>query len=352
MNILSELDSIRNSLHNVFSNLRKTARENLSLVIACLVQSESCQTPNIITKMAKYLGTSYKTNEVKLQRFLDSKEFMVDNKLFRCYIKMVLKLFEEREYTKKGSQIAINIDFTTKKDKFLILVASIPFFGRGIPIYFSLRCYPIKKDMLDQVKMERAFLRELQRLLPHEQYKFVIVADRGFGNIRFMKDCIKFGFDYIVRTTENKYFRIDNEESHKQKIKDVKGNNHDYEKIRLETEKFETRLIMSMKEGAKERWSIFTSLRKSTFDEITKQYGDRFKIEKMFQDEKSSGFKIEQLKIKSYSRFKRLLFCIFVAQTLTMFVGDWIEGGENEIRKKYQLHIEMILAFSKLVKEP
>lgn len=350
MNIFPELDSIRDSLHNIFSNLRKTARENLSLVIVCLTQSESCQTPQIITKMVKYLGTNYKANEMKLQRFLSSKEFNVDNKLWRCHVKMVLQLLTERKYIKKGSQIAINVDFTTKKDKFLILSASIPFFGRGIPICFSLRKYPQKKDEIDQVMMERAFLRELQRLLPHEDYKYTIVADRGFGNVRFMKDCLEFGFDYIVRTTENKYFQM-NDLKEKKKIKEIEEGSLDFPSIKLQTDKFETRLVLSTEEGAKERWSIFTNLTRMTYNEIVKQYGDRFKIEKMFQDQKSSGFNIESLKIESYSRFKRLLFCIFVAQTIMMFVGDWVKKEAVEIRKKYVLHIEMISALSKLVKD-
>ncbi len=36
-------------------------------------------------------------------------------------------------------------------------------------------------------------------------------------------------------------------------------------------------------------------------------YEKRFKIEKLFQDNKSSGFNIEANKIKKYDRFKRML---------------------------------------------
>jgi len=345
-----DLIEIRSSLENIFSHLRKTARENLSLVITALVQSESCQTPSIINKMSQMLGTNYKANEMKLQRFLSSDEFRVDEVLWREHVKMVMKLLQERNYIKQGSQIAINVDFTTKKDKFLILSAGISFEGRAIPIYFSLRRYPKKKNQIDQVLMETAFLRELSKLLPHENYSYTIVADRGFGNVRFMKDCLDFKFNYIVRTTENKKFQIIDEQK-KQKIKDVKTCNQDFSRVKLETEEFETRLLISHKEEHENRWSIFTNLENNTFDEIVKQYGKRFTIEKMFQDEKSSGFNIEISKINSYSRFKRLLFCTYVSQAIRMFVGDWIKKEAVEIQKKYVLHIEMISAFSRLVKE-
>ena len=51
---------------------------------------------------------------------------------------------------------------------------------------------------------------------------------------------------------------------------------------------------------------------------------------KSFQDQKGSGFKIESLKITSYSRFKRLLFLIYVAQAI--------------------LHIELISANCRVVR--
>jgi hypothetical protein len=68
----------------------------------------------------------------------------------------------------------------------------------------------------------------------------------------------------------------------------------------------------------------------------------------MFQDEKSSGFEIEKSKISKYSRFKRLLFCVYVTQGVMMFVGEWINGEAEDIRKKYVLHINMISAYSNL----
>jgi len=334
MNSKFDLLTVRESLENIFSYLRKTARKNLSLVIVCLIQSESCQTPHIIRKMCQILGTKYETNQMKLLRFFDSTEFMVDDKLWRCYIKMIFQLLIERNYLKNGSQIAINVDFTTITDRFLILSASIPFFGRGIPLYFSMRNYPQKKRQINQALMERAFLRELWRLLPHENYTYVIVADRGFGNVRWMKDCLKFGFDYIVRTKENKYFQKVDEKGSKQKIKEVESATGGFPRIQLQSEEFETRLVISELDESKERWSIFTSLENRSYTEIVKLYGKRFTIEKMFQDQKSSGFQVEKLKISGYGSFKRALFCIYVAQGILMFVGDWLKKEAVEIQKK------------------
>lgn len=161
MKIKEPLESIRESIHSIFSKTRKTVRENLYLVIVSLIQSESCNTSEIVQQMNKLTGNNFKANENRLSRFLDSSEFEVEDKLWRCFVKMIFKLLIERAYLKSGQIVPINVDFTTKKDEFLILSASIPFMGRAIPLYFSMRTYPKEKGKLDQKTMEKAFLGEL-----------------------------------------------------------------------------------------------------------------------------------------------------------------------------------------------
>ena len=67
----------------------------------------------------------------------------------------------------------------------------------------------------------------------------------------------------------------------------------------------------------------------------------------MFQDQKSSGFNIENSKIEKYDRFKKLLYLVSLTQMLMMFIGDYIDDNVDEIKKKFQLHIGLISAFSR-----
>ena len=295
--------------------------------------------------MNKLTGNNFKANENRLARFFDSSEFMVEDKLWREYVKMLFALLIERGYLRDGSNISINVDFTSKSDDFLILSASIQFLGRSLPLYFSIRRYPVKAGMIDQKKMESAFLLELGRLLPREKYKYTIVADRGFANIRFMEQCKRHGFNFAIRTPEKWNIEIDD---WKGNMKELERENKDL-KIKLKSSEFECRLLTTFNKEGK-GWYILTDLDEESFDEIVERYKGRFQCEKMFQDEKSSGFEIEKSKIEKYSRFKRLLFCVYLAQSLMMFIGDWVNGEAEEIRKKYQLHINMISAFSNLQK--
>ncbi|OQW91727.1 MAG: hypothetical protein BWK79_16275 [Beggiatoa sp. IS2] len=50
--------------------------------------------------------------------------------------------------------------------------------------------------------MELAFMRSLRHHLSN-QYNYIILADRGFGNERLIKRCESEGFDYIIRLEPN-----------------------------------------------------------------------------------------------------------------------------------------------------
>ena len=47
------IKSTGDSIHKIFSNQRKTIRENLFLVVTSLMRCKSCQTPPIIQEMGK-----------------------------------------------------------------------------------------------------------------------------------------------------------------------------------------------------------------------------------------------------------------------------------------------------------
>jgi len=74
------------------------------------------------------------------------------------------------------------------------MCASIIVKDRAIPLYFTMRNDPQKKDQYDHKKMELAFIKGLRHVLS-KKYSYVIVADRGFGNDRFIKTCKDNGFE-------------------------------------------------------------------------------------------------------------------------------------------------------------
>ena len=228
-------------LSSIFSNQGKVQSRNLSLLALGLLQSQTANTYSIARGISSITDASFNSSEKRVNRFLDSDRFQIDDSLFRCHKNFIFTALLEMNLLE--DVIFINVDFTTKKDEFLILSASIPFKNRGIPLYFTMRNYPKTKGKLNQKKMELAFIKGLKHLLP-QNLKYVIVADRGFCTERFINLCLNEGFDYIIRTITNLNLLLD---SQKTNLKNINEGELDIKNVYLTKWKLNTRLITNKK---------------------------------------------------------------------------------------------------------
>ena len=133
--------------------------------------------------MSAVNNESFKTNEKRGNRLLQDRNFQIDDSMFRKYIKILFKALRERKMQQEGERIQINIDYTTDNDDFLILMSSIKFGQRAVPLYFSMRLYPKRKNQSDQKKMESSFIKALRHLLPKK------IHDSGGSRIWQSKIC-------------------------------------------------------------------------------------------------------------------------------------------------------------------
>jgi hypothetical protein len=168
----------------------------------------------------------------------------------------------------------------------------------------------------------------------------VIVADRGFGSQRFAKLCIENGFEYVLRMNMNLAIKVDGKEMNlKEKNKTEKFTA--YVKYWKEDKNF----TVVEKDG--KIWCLMSS---NPENDAQEYYERRFKIEKNYQECKSSGYEMEKNKIRKYPRFKRMLYMIMLAHALTSIVGYIINTVKNRIKKNYihkdSVNINLILAFS------
>jgi hypothetical protein len=334
--------SVIDTISNRFLNQRKTVRDKIGLVTLGLIKSGSCS----ITDIANQIGTiekknTFHANEIKVVRLLQTKTFQIDDKLWRSHVGIVFDLLKEVEVIQEGSYIPINVDYTSSTDEFLILSASIPYGTRYIPLYFSMRKYPKKKGAINMKFLESAFIKALKHILP-DNYQYVIVADRGFGNIRFINLCEATEFKYIIRIGDNITY-YENQLGDKKYVSNLKENK-DLQELYITVNKKRVRLVNTNKSN--NIWHIVTNIDERSFEEIVNQYGSRFKIEKMFQDEKSSGFNIENSRIKKYDRFKKLYYLITLAQSFLVFIGEYINENVETVKKRFQLHTEIVSVFS------
>ena len=142
---------ITKTLQNAFSNQYKKVKENIALMVAAVLKCNRVNTATIARQMSFMNGLSFDANDKKIRRFLQSKRFQVDDKMWRRYIKLLFQLIKNNQPYQ--AEWTINVDYTSDKNKFSILVASIVIGKESIPIYFSMRKYATRSGTHDQKKV-------------------------------------------------------------------------------------------------------------------------------------------------------------------------------------------------------
>jgi hypothetical protein len=339
MEISSHQKGILNSIESSFSNQYKKIRENISLVAYSIMRCQNVNTAEIARHMTEVNGLGFKANDMKVYRLLQSNNFQVDDKMWRGHIRLLFKMIKENNL-KKDRSFIINVDYTSDRDDFLILCASIVIQGESIPLYFSMRKYQKRPGMHDQKKLEAAFFKALRHLLP-KKYEYTIVADRGFGLHRIIEYLEENNFKYVLRLNKNLNIEKNGKVSN---IKDLPHKNMRINKVRVVKWDKEISLVKCIKD--KKSWILATNHSDENSKKARRYYEDRFSIEKMFKNKKSGGFDLERLRVEKYDRFKRLLFIACVAYSIMIFAGLLIRNKSHPIKKNFSLTVKLLLAFS------
>ena len=179
-------------MHKIFAKRGKDFSKSFGSVILSMMHCCSASSWSIASSLSSLFDKGFKASLKQVSYLLSNDNFEVDDQLWRCYLKSIFAILNESSYIKKTEKIYIQVDYTTIKNDFLILYASIVFNGKSLPIYFTKRAYPKKKNQMSMTKMERAFLKGLRHILS-VKYNYVIVADRGFGTNNFTQECINNG---------------------------------------------------------------------------------------------------------------------------------------------------------------
>jgi hypothetical protein len=312
-----------------FERLGETFCGRLSRMVASLLDCFSANTGDIFRSMSKLFGLTFHAADMYVFRFLSSADFQLDDHFWRCHVKLLFDCLKKHGL-QKGATIQLNIDYTSIRDDFLVLAASVLIGGeKAVMAYFSMRKYPKRKGQLSLKKMEEAFLRALKHILP-KGYEYLIVADRGFGNERIVSICEQLEFKFVLRLSDNLNVTLGKQRA---KLCNFEGQNCKLAAY-VDRWKRHTTICVNTKKDQNEQastWFLVTNLDVAnasgsnvSAEDVVDIYEKRFKIEKLFQDLKSSGFDVEKSKIKKYDRAKRLLYCIALAHALTTFTGFFL----------------------------
>jgi len=328
-------------IEKYFGGLGVKLCKSFTRYASATISSCSFSTHEISRHLSKETGKDFNTSEKGLNYLLSNKNFQIDDHYWRMHMKLIFDLLLEQKLIKKGEKIYIQVDHTSNKDNFLIQCASIIAHNRAIPIYFTMRNYPKRKNSLNQKKMELAFLKGLKHCLS-KQYQYVIVADRGFGTSRFIENCEDNGFEYLIRIKSNMNVKINEEVG---SIENKLESNGIYD-VKVPCWDKNYTIIKCGNES--KSWYLVSNINDLSLERAEHIYKNRFKIEKCFQDMKSSGFNMEKSKIRKYDRYKRLLSICMLAHCLLVLLGHFIVVKLPNFLKNSALMANAILAYFQL----
>lgn len=259
-----------------------------------------------------------KSRVMKLQRFLDLKQFKIKTLWFP-----IIKSWIEEDLS-KGEVISLAIDRSQWQGINLLMV-SLMSDKRGIPLYFRLLPKKGNSNLAEQKKV----LSPVFQLL--KGFKIVVLGDREFCSVELGKWLSQQDQVYFsLRLKKNEYVELEDQIWFQLKELGLSpGTALFYEGIRVTKTKGFGGFNLAAKYGrnyrqksCKEPWYILTNL--GTLSAATDAYSKRMGIEEMFRDFKKGGYNLELTQVTG-ERLIALILLISLAYCLSTFKGKSIK---------------------------
>jgi hypothetical protein len=226
------------------------------------------------------------------------------------------------------------------------LVFSLPRDGRALPFLVMT----IRKGACEQetegimVAAERRALETLERMCPPPVHP-ILVADRGFGHPRWLKDIQKRGWSFVQRLSHIHQVLV---EEHMGTLKELgirRGRRvRDWGWGTMDEQEFgPIRLVTVFERDAEEAWYLVTNLEFEPPAEIVRTYKRRMWTEAMFRDLKNRdwGLGLDHVRLSEAQRHDRhfavialayVLLCAFGAAAETFDMARWLKANTRAER--------------------
>lgn len=336
------------------SFVHKTRLDSLLTVSKALVDGSKLSVAQLGNRIIN--NTTPKHNIKKVDRLLGNKNLEV-KEIYSKLSKMLLSSMKEA---------IILVDWCIYENKkYHVLQASLVAEGRSLPIYRD--AHDITSADFHQTIAENDFLDNLEKCIPKNIHKVVIVTDAGFHTPWFSK-VIALGWDFVGRLRGNLTVKLDDDSwkpanqffdqaSNKPKFLGeakvgksvfskygITAGVHTYHSPRKNRESRNKRYNKAINElykaVNKEPWVILTSLRE--LDQFSKSvikiYQKRMQVEQNFRDDKSNrwGFAFRSTKCNKAHRLSVYLLLATIAQIFLWLIGFAAE--KSGLKQMFQVN--------------
>jgi len=222
----------------------------------------------------------------------------------------------------------------TDRHAFEQLVLSIPRDGRSMPFHaITIKSTKLGTESAGALlRAEQQILRDLQAMCPPGVTP-VVVADRGFGNERWIRDVAKWGWCFVQRLSKNHYVEM---EHHIGTLPEL-GIRRGYRPKdwgwgtmgdNKEKEKTPFRLVTVFHREADEPWYLITNVEDTEAKKTTAIYEQRWWTETMFRDLKNRkwGLGMDEVKLTTVQRTATHFIIVMIAYILLSAFGAFAEA--------------------------
>jgi len=296
---------------------RKTQREKLALLVATMLDARSAN----LMALAASLPRPAERADMRYQwiaRFIDNDR-VVSDEVMQPFAREVLAR------AAAGGQVVLIMDQTKASDRHQILMLSLRFGERALPLAWRVEAtqgaigFAVQKQLLDAITP----------WLPPPA-EVCLMADRFYGTPDLIALAIAKAWGYRLRLKSN--LRVDMD-GHKTSLAEHVTDKRPYlTNVALTHRRIVTNIGIINEPGHDEPWIIAMS---DTPGYVTTlDYTARWGIEPMFSDFKSRGFGLEQSQLRTPERLARLLLVMSLALYFAVSTGLWDAATNPTVDEK------------------
>lgn len=302
-------------------HLRKTQLNILPAILFGIIQSESVSAPDIAKVLKEEFSlVQYDSVVKRIRRFFNNSLF--DPYLFyKDFISYILDNYKKKHQDKR---VHIIFDHMFSHENYTVFMLSMRIGKQGIPIWFQ--CF---KGISDNEAFEIGTLKnaitQVSHLFQKRNLELIFLADRWFNSIDLLKHIDSLGHTYCVRLKKNMHvYPFVKKEGHVIQ-KDIgelsffKYKSTTYRDIPLTDERYLTNIVFSDWSEVEEPWIIATN---ADPNRAIKDYSYRFGgIESLFKNQKSNGFRLENISNANLQAFTTMYSLLCVCITFLTILG-------------------------------
>jgi hypothetical protein len=306
-------DSTRATLASRLPNVRNSQLDTLALVVVGITQSVSAQLGKIARAMP--LDTTQYAKEQRLRRFLDN-ERISQLEHYQPLVRLALSGL-------KGQKVQLLIDRVLLQNRHNILVVSVGFRRRSIPLVWKALDHRGKSSLADQQDL----LEQALALLP-ERVRVSVHGDSEFRATELFEWLRNHSCDAMLGVYGNTYVSL-SADGPRQMLQDWLSDRATVVYLQdvymTEAAFGPVSVIAWWVKDAKGEWMVRGVMTNLPATWQTYQRGSRrMWIETVFRDWQSGGFHLERCGISDRNRVAQLLLPMAIAYLWLVSLGRWV----------------------------